>query len=99
VSAQFHRPRVNPRCVVCNYLGLVSVPLHHNSTVSRLAPIFAETTPRVLAVSAAYLDLAMESALGSPSVRRVTVFDYDPDVDAQREALKQARGRLGTGGR
>jgi hypothetical protein len=27
------------------------------------------------------------------------VFDYDPDVDAQREALRQARGRLGTGGR
>ena len=80
--------------LVCNYLGLVSVPLQHNSTVSRLAPIFAETTPRVLAVSAAYLDLAVESALGSPSVRRVTVFDYDPDVDAQREALEQARIRL-----
>jgi fatty acid CoA ligase FadD9 len=29
--------------LVCNYLGLVSVPLQHNSTVSRLAPIFAET--------------------------------------------------------
>ena len=32
----------------------------------------------VLAVSAAYLDLAVESALGSPSLRRLVVFDYRP---------------------
>ncbi|WP_155948373.1 carboxylic acid reductase [Mycobacterium sp. URHB0044] len=80
--------------LVSNYLGLVAVPLQHNSPVSRLQPIFAETEPRVLAVSAAYLDLAVECALGSPSVRRLTVFDYDADVDAQREALEQARIRL-----
>ena len=80
--------------LVSNYLGLVAVPLQHNSPVSRLQPIFAETEPRVLAVSAAYLDLAVECALGSPSVRRVTVFDYDAGVDSQREALEQARVRL-----
>jgi fatty acid CoA ligase FadD9 len=50
----------------------------------------------VLAVSAAYLDLAVECALGSPSVRRLTGFDYDPAVDAQRETLEQARVRLST---
>jgi fatty acid CoA ligase FadD9 len=80
--------------LVCNYLGLVAVPLQHNSPVSRLRPIFAETEPAVLAVSAAYLDLAVQCALDSPSVRRVTVFDYDADVDVQREALEQARVRL-----
>lgn len=80
--------------LVCSYLGLVTVPLQHNSPVSRLQPIFAETEPRVLAVSAAYLNLAVECALGSPSVRRLTVFDYDAGVDSQREALEQARVRL-----
>ena len=80
--------------LVCNYMGLVAVPLQHNSPASRLRPIFGETEPAVLAVSAAYLDLAVQCALGSPSVRRVTVFDYDADVDVQREALERARVRL-----
>ncbi|MUM30521.1 carboxylic acid reductase [Mycolicibacterium sp. CBMA 361] len=80
--------------LVTNYMGLVSVPLQHNSPVSRLLPIFAETEPRVLAVSADYLDLAVEGALNTPSVRRLTVFDYHDEVDSQREALAQARIRL-----
>jgi fatty acid CoA ligase FadD9 len=49
--------------LACAYLGLVSVPLQHNAPVSRLAPIIAEVEPRVLAVSAEYLDLAVDSAL------------------------------------
>ena len=80
--------------LVSNYLGLVAVPLQHNSPASRLAPIFAETAPRVLAVSADYLDLAVECALGSPSVQRLVVFDYDDRVDTQRESLEQSRIRL-----
>ncbi|SCX00287.1 carboxylic acid reductase [Mycolicibacterium fluoranthenivorans] len=80
--------------LVSNYLGLVAVPLQHNSPSSRLLPIFDETEPRVLAVSAGYLDLAVECAENSASVRRLTVFDYDGAVDSQREALQQARTRL-----
>jgi fatty acid CoA ligase FadD9 len=80
--------------LVACYLGLVAVPLQHNSPASRLRPIFEETQPHVLAVSAAYLDLAVESALGSPSIRRLVVFDYDAEVDDQREALERARVRL-----
>ena len=80
--------------LVSNYLGLVAVPLQHNSPASRLRPIFAETEPRILAVSADYLSLAVDCALSSPSVRRLTVFDYDAEVDAHREALQEARSRL-----
>src|ERR1700761_9049290 len=69
--------------LVSNYLGLVAVPLQHNSPASRLRPIFAETVPRVLAVSADYLDLAVQCALTTPSVRRLTVFDYDAEIDSQ----------------
>jgi fatty acid CoA ligase FadD9 len=79
--------------LVCAYLGLVSVPLQHNAPASRLQPIVAEVEPRVLAVSAGYLDLAVESALKSASLRRLVVFDYQAEVDDQRENLELARRR------
>lgn len=80
--------------LVCGYLGLVSVPLQHNAPVSQLRPILAEAEPRVVAVSAAYLDVAVESMLGSESVRRIVVFDHEPEVDDERESVERARDRL-----
>lgn len=80
--------------LVCACLGLVSVPLQHNAPASRLRPIIAEIEPRVLAVSAAYLDVAIESARSSASLRRLVVFDYQPAVDDQRENLELARRRV-----
>jgi fatty acid CoA ligase FadD9 len=84
--------------LACAHLGLVSVPLQHNAPVSRLAPIIAEVEPRVLAVSAEYLDLAVESALDSTSLRHLVVFDYQPGVDDHREGLDRARQRLQAAG-
>ncbi len=66
--------------LVCGYLGLVAVPLQHNTSAARLAPILEETTPRVLAVSAAYLDLAVEVAVDRPWLSRLVVFDYRPTM-------------------
>src|ERR1700730_732508 len=80
--------------LVCAYLGLVTVPLQHNAPASRLTPIIAEVAPRVVAVSAEYLDLAVESALNSASLRHLAVFDYRPEVDDHREKLEAARRRL-----
>src|SRR6185312_13333889 len=80
--------------MVCAYLGLVTVPLQHNAPVSRLRPIIEECQPRIVAVSAEYLDLAVESVLSSPSVGQVMVFDYRPEVDEQRENFERARPRL-----
>ncbi len=84
--------------LVCAYLGLVTVPLQHNAGVSRLQPILAEVQPRVLAVSAGYLDVVVESALDNEWLRRVVIFDYQPEVDDQREGLQRARGRLADAG-
>jgi fatty acid CoA ligase FadD9 len=84
--------------LVCAYLGLVTVPLQHNAPVSRLRPIIEECEPKVVAVSAEYLDLAVESVLTSASLRQLMVFDYQPAADEQRENFDQARIRLqGTG--
>ena len=80
--------------MVCAYLGLVTVPLQHNAPVSRLRPIIEECEPRIVAVSAEYLDLAVESVRSSPSVGQVMVFDYQPEVDEQRENFERARTRL-----
>jgi fatty acid CoA ligase FadD9 len=41
------------------------------------------------------LDLAIESALGTSSVRRLVVFDYDARVDDHREAFARAKAALG----
>ena len=80
--------------IVCAYLGLVTVPLQHNASVSRLRPIIEECEPRIVTVSAEYLDLAVESVLTSPSLRQLMVFDYRPEVDEQRENFESARARL-----
>jgi fatty acid CoA ligase FadD9 len=85
--------------MACSYLGLVSVPLQHNAPVSRLQPIIAEVEPRVVAVSAEYIDLAVESAIDSASLRHLVVFDYLPDVDDHREGLERAQARLLAEGR
>jgi fatty acid CoA ligase FadD9 len=84
--------------LVSGYLGLVAVPLQHNAAASRLQPIIAEIEPRVIATGAGYLDLAVEVALGSTSLRRLVVFDYQPQVDAQRENLERARAKLAAAG-
>ncbi|WP_232073730.1 carboxylic acid reductase [Mycobacterium stomatepiae] len=80
--------------MVCAYLGLVTVPLQHNAPVARLRPIIEECEPKIVAVSAEYLDLAAESVLTSSSLRQLMVFDYQPDVDEQRENFEQTRVRL-----
>jgi long-subunit acyl-CoA synthetase (AMP-forming) len=80
--------------MVCAYLGLVTVPLQHNAPVSRLRPIIEECEPRIVAVGVEYLDLAVESVLTSPSLCQLMVFDYQPEVDEQRETFESARVRL-----
>lgn len=85
--------------LVCAYLGLVAVPLQHNAAASVLKPIIDEIEPRALAAGAAYLDLAVESALQSPSLRQLVVFDYQPQIDQHRENLEHARARLRDAGK
>lgn len=84
--------------LVCGYLGLVAVPLQHNAAASRLQPIIGEVEPRVLAAGAGYLDLAVEAALGSTSLRRLVVFDYRSEIDDHRESLERAQAKLAAAG-
>lgn len=80
--------------LACLHLGAVPVPLQFSASAAQLKPIIEETRPRVLAVSIDYLDRAVELAFSSAETPRLIVFDYHPEVDAQRETFAAARKRL-----
>ncbi|MUM17156.1 carboxylic acid reductase [Mycobacterium sp. CBMA271] len=80
--------------LACIHLGAVAVPLQTSAPASNWTAILAESEPSVLAVSAELLDAALESALATPSLRHIAVFDYHPGVDGQRESLESAQRRI-----
>ncbi|MEN4401024.1 carboxylic acid reductase [Mycolicibacterium senegalense] len=75
-------------------LGAVSVPLQTSAPVTTLRPIVAETEPAVIAASIDFLDDALELVKSGPAPHRLVVFDYRPQVDAQREAFEAAKAAL-----
>lgn len=85
--------------LACIRLGAVFVPLQTSSSAAQLAPIAAETQPRVFAVSLESLDVAVDLVADVPSVERLVVFDYTSDDDEQRDRYEYARARLGAAGR
>ncbi|WP_374023026.1 carboxylic acid reductase [Mycobacterium sp. HNNTM2301] len=84
--------------LACLRLGGVFVPLQTSSTAAQLAPIVAETEPRILAVSIESLDTAVDVVVDAPSIQRLVVFDYTSDDDEQRDRYDYARARLGAAG-
>ena len=75
-------------------LGAVSVPMQTSAPVATLRPIVAETEPTVIAASIDFLDDAVELVRSGPAPRRLVVFDYRPQVDAQRETFQAAKAAL-----
>ncbi|OBI46919.1 carboxylic acid reductase [Mycobacterium colombiense] len=80
-------------------IGAVSVPLQTSAAISSLQPIVAETEPSLIASSVNQLADAVELILaGEHLPGKLVVFDYQPEVDDQREAVDSAVARLaGTG--
>ena len=79
--------------LVCAYLGLVSAPISHSATTSEMRAMLSELEPEVLAVGAQYLDAVIDIARDIRSIRRLLVFDYQPDRDDHRERLMTARAK------
>lgn len=82
--------------IVC--LGAVAVPLQPSASAPQLQAIIDETGPKVLATGPAYLGKAVELALAAKSSPRILVFDSDPDLDEDREALADAARQLTAAG-
>jgi fatty acid CoA ligase FadD9 len=85
--------------LTCLRLGAVFVPLQTTSTVEQLAPIVAETAPRIVTVSIEALESALTVVIDSPSVERLVVFDYTREDDGHRERYQAATERLASAGR
>ena len=83
--------------VALNLMGAVAVPLQTSAATSQLRPIVTETEPTVIAASVNQLPDAVELILTGNTANKVlklVVFDYHPEVDAQREAVEAARAQL-----
>lgn len=80
-------------------IGAVSVPLQTSAAITSLQPIVAETEPTLIASSVNQLPDAVQLILAGDHVPdKLVVFDYQPEVDDQREAVGGAVARLaGTG--
>jgi fatty acid CoA ligase FadD9 len=85
--------------LTCAHLGAVFVPLQFGSSAEQLAPIVAETQPRVFATSLESLDTAVDVVIEAPSVQRLVVFDYLTDDDEQRRRYRSAIDRMAAAGR
>ncbi|WP_406816101.1 carboxylic acid reductase [Mycobacterium sp. M23085] len=76
-------------------IGAVSVPLQTSAATTSLLPIVAETEPSLIASSVDQLPDAVELILaGEHMPGKLVVFDYQPEVDDQREAFDDAVARL-----
>jgi len=75
-------------------LGAVSVPLQTSAPQAQLQPIIAETEPTLIASSIDFVDDAVDLVLTGPAPARLVVFDFQPEVDDQRDALEAAKARL-----
>ncbi|WP_406294421.1 thioester reductase domain-containing protein [Embleya sp. NBC_00888] len=80
--------------LACMYLGAVPVPLPTGSPAERLAPVVAETRPRILAADVSSIEAAVDTVLGCDSIERLVVFDHDARVDDHRDALVAAADKL-----
>lgn len=85
--------------LACVRSGAVSVPLQAGASAEHLAPVVAQTGPRLLAVDVAHLDVALQIAADAPSLGRIVVLGHRPEVTDHQEALDAARGRLAAQGR
>jgi fatty acid CoA ligase FadD9 len=85
--------------LTCVRMGAVFVPMQASTPVTTLAPIAAETAPRIFASSVESLDTAVDVVLDTPSVERLVVFDYAGDDDNQRARYQSACVRLAATGR
>jgi fatty acid CoA ligase FadD9 len=85
--------------LTCLRQGAVFVPLQTSATAQQLAPIIAETGPRIFAASVESLDTAVELVIGAPSIERLVVFDYLNGDDEEHERYQSAAARLAAAGR
>ncbi|RVW02439.1 carboxylic acid reductase [Rhodococcus spongiicola] len=84
--------------LTCLRLGAVFVPLQSSTPAARLAPIVAETSPRILAAGIDSIDTAVDVTADAQSIERLVILDYDARDDEQRRHYEAARARVAHSG-
>lgn len=85
--------------LACAYLGTVNVPLQTSASSGQQQAIVDETEPVVLAASVERAVEAAELARRCPSVRRLLIFDFHPEVTDHLETLAAVKAQLLQAGR
>ena len=78
--------------------GAVVVPMQTNGAMQQLLAIIKEVEPSWLATSLESLDTAVELVLNGHRPKGLMLFDYHPQVDAERETLEAAQAKLAAAG-
>ncbi|MEJ7933230.1 carboxylic acid reductase [Sphingobium sp. AN558] len=84
--------------LACAYAQAVIVPLQANIAAADMADILSDTAPRCLVASMDHLELAVDRALGQPTIASLVVIDADMQVDDDRERIDAALARLSGSG-
>ncbi|WP_095077012.1 carboxylic acid reductase [Pseudomonas sp. Irchel s3h17] len=80
--------------LACIRLGAITVPLQTGSSQAQIDSILQETEPLIFAAGIDYLDIAVEVALKTPSIRRVLLLDYYSEVSEHSKKLDAVRSHL-----
>ena len=78
--------------------GAVVVPMQTNGAMQQLVSIINEVEPSWLAASLESLDTAVELVLTGHRPLGLLVFDYHPEVDAERTLFEAAQAELAAAG-
>ncbi|PKH14641.1 oxidoreductase [Pseudomonas sp. 43NM1] len=80
--------------LACIRLGAIVVPLQTGSSQAQIDSILQETEPLVFATSIDYLDIAVEVAIKTPSIRRILLLDYYSQISEHSKKLNAVLSQL-----
>ena len=78
--------------------GAVCVPMQVNAAFQQLLAMFNEVAPNWLATSPAYVTTAVELILQGHRPNGLLLFEYNPEVDDERELFESAQAKLADAG-
>jgi len=80
--------------LACTYAKAVSVPMASSTAGADLGEIFANVEPVLVASTIEDLALSVELAIEQKTVKSVLVFNYDGEIDVDKQILENAIARL-----
>ena len=80
--------------VATTFAQAVTVPLQTSLPEAELSQLTADLTPKAIFSTAEYIELAAQLAIANGGTRSVVVFDYNEEIDSERERFEAARAAI-----